>query len=136
MLRRSWISVCSTIAVICFALGVLLQVLSLTHLACWCIVGAGIPCVILIFPASLKRMSPSNNWVHNLLILLSTMIFTGCLIFVMVALSYYGLFDKQLLSFFDVVFYPCTLAYAILELVIDYYHRDKKHPFTFDIHEK
>lgn len=136
MLRRSWIGICSVSAVISFIFAGILQIFDCPHIACWFIVLSALDCVIVIFPESLRRINFKNKGIHNYLILQSTVVITALLVFVMVSLSYFGLFHKELLSFFELVFYPCAILYALTELGIDYYKRQNSKIIEIDVYQK
>ena len=119
MLKNSWYTLNIILATISLTFAIVLEVFDVTYMSCWFVVAFAFFTFFIVVPPSIKRIGRKNKVLHNLLIVLSAIVMSALLAFVILAFVYYGLTDNKFFSFFEIVFYPCIIVYALLELSID-----------------
>ncbi len=135
MLKSSWYTLNVILATISLTFAIVLEIFDVTYMSCWFVVAFAFFTFFIVVPPSLKRVCRKNKALHNILILFSAVVMSALLAFVMLAFVYYGLTDNKFFSFFELVFYPCILMYALLELGIDNYKESYYLRATNDIYD-
>lgn len=125
MLKSSWLIINLILGSICMVFAVILQLFEITSMAS---MFAAAMCVFIfldVIPLSVSRIKPSLTLVHNLLIVTSAAFSTTLLLFLTTTFVYLGLFNAQMFTFFEVVFYPGTLAILLIEFIIAYLNKSR-----------
>ena len=125
MFRMSMVTLNLILIAICGIFAVMLQIFDITAMASMFVVAMCFFITLAVVPRSIGRVKKRNSTVHNLLIVLSTNITMMLLLFLMTTFGYLGLFNAKMFNFFEVVFYPSTLAILLLEYIIAYLHKKK-----------
>jgi len=118
--KISLVSVYSIICAICGVFAVVLYLFGVEEMAYIFVAACCLFLMLILVPASIARMTMKNSAAHNFLIFLSSAYIMLLLLFLIVTFTYLCLFHTKMFEFFEVVFYPATLAILLNEYIISY----------------
>ena len=118
MFKISWLTLNLILCALCAAFAITLYIFDINAMASMFVVALCFFGALLILPASMSRLKKEYSPLLNFLIVLSSAFAMLLLVFLIVAFAYNGLFKSKMFSFFEVVFYPATLAILLTEYTI------------------